>query len=179
MLNKRKFLISSLLSTFILANPILAQELKCGVNGCHVDVTKFTSSKKSFRPVNSFKKIKKARFLQSANNGLKVTHQELELETMKFTADTYRKQAGEYLEPESEVEQNTIVLAPSKYVMTYEEQEIYNEQQNTIAQTKLNNGSIDLEIKLLENTLPMPLYYCKNNTEPVYDEQLEQFQCVI
>jgi len=179
MLNKRKFLISSLLSTFIFINPILAQELKCGPNGCYVDINKFTSSKKSFKPLNNFKKIRKARFLQAENNTLKVTHQELELETIKFTANTYKKQVGEYLELESETEKNTIVLAPHKYVMTYEEQEKYNEQQNVIAKTQLNQDSIDFENQLLEDPLPMPLFYCKNNTEPIYDEQLEQFQCVI
>jgi len=180
MLNKRKILISSLLSTLILTNNSFAQEVNCGVNGCYVNLDKITPSKRHYKPSNSFKKIQQPRFLQTAkNNELRVTHQETYIETINLATNKYRQQRGEYLEPESELERNTIILAPQKYVMSYEERELYNEQQNQRAKTNLNQEPISLENRLIEPELPMSLYYCKNNSEPIYNLELDKFQCII
>jgi len=168
MLNKRKFLISSLLSTLILTNTSLAQEVNCGPSGCYVNLNKVSSSKKHFRTSNNFKKITHPRFLQSIeHNELKVTHKETYIERVNLATNKYKQQKGEYLEPESELEKNTIILAPHKYVMTHEEKEKYDEQQNETENTILNENK------------PMSLYYCKNNSEPFYNYQIEKFQCVI
>ena len=62
---------------------------------------------------------------------------------------------------------NTIIPAPEKFVANPEEQELYFEQQR------------EMGLELIEPSLPMSLFYCMNNTEPVYDEQEEQFNCIV
>jgi hypothetical protein len=176
MLTKRKILISAILSTLIVTNNISAQELECSDGKCQVNLNNL---KKKPNNVNTFKNIQ-PRFMRSQikeNHNLQVTHEETYVETFDLGGNKYIQQEGEYLEPETEIEKNTIILAPHKYVMNYQEREKHNEQQSK--KINFNGKGQDLENQLFEPILPMPLYYCENNTEPVFNLELEQFQCII
>jgi hypothetical protein len=177
MLAKKKFLISALLSTIILTNSGVAQGTECSGGNCQVNVKKFTPSKNMPKQTKSFKKFKqKHRFLFTTHQDkdlidedLKIDYQRKQLDTFRLESNRYLKQDNEVLEPLTDEELNTIILAPNKYVGTEEEIELYLRQQREIG--------IDLEE--IQLTLPMSLYYCKNDTEPIYDDKLEQFQCII
>jgi len=174
MLSKKNFLISTLLSTVVLTNSLTAQGLECSGGVCRINVKKFTPSKNMQKEIKQFKSFKQEhRFLKTSNNNneeLKVEYQKKNLVTIvNLESNKYVKQENEIVEPETEEEINTIILAPNKYVGTEEEIELYIQQQKELG--------IDLEE--IELTLPMSLYYCKNNSEPIYDDKLELFQCLI
>ena len=179
MLAKRRILISLILSTLIVTSNISAQEVDCADGKCRINLNNL---KKKSNNINTFKNIQ-PRFMKiqkNENHNLQVTHEKTYVEKFDLEANKYIKQEGEYLEPETEIEKNTIVLASHKYIMTFSEKEIHNEQQNEIARTKLNQENQSLDRKIIDhNKPPMSLYYCKNDTEPVYNHQIEQFQCVI
>ena len=169
MLAKRNFLISTLLSTVILTNNVIAQGLDCSNGQCHINVGNFTPSKNMPKKIEQFKKIKREhRFIEDSD--LKVAIPNIEIETIELNSEKYVRQMGEFIEPIRE-EIDTIVLAPNKYVdiMSPEDLNRYNRQQ-------LEAGG---DIELIKPSLPMSLYYCQNNTEPVYNEELHQFQCTI
>ena len=174
MLSKKNFLISTLLSSVILTNSLIAQGLECSGGVCRINVKKFNPSKNMKKEIKHFKRLKqKHRFLNTNNNGeeeLKIKYQDKHLvPIINLGSKTYVKQENEILQPETEEEINTIILAANKYVGTEEEIELYLQQQRELG--------IDLEE--IELTLPMSLFYCKNNTEPIYDDKLELFQCII
>ena len=174
MLSKKNFLISTLLSSVILTNSLIAQGLECSGGACRINVKKFSPSKNIQKEIKHFKNIKrKHRFLNANNNGeeeLKVKYQDKHLVPIINLGSTkYVKQENEILEPETEEEINTIILAPNRYVGTEEEIELYIQQQRELG----------MDLEEIQLTLPMSLFYCKNNTEPIYDDKLELFQCVI
>jgi len=180
MLSKSKFVTSTLLSLLLLTSNLSSQEVDCKNGQCHVNVASFPSSKNMPKRINTFKKIHSISFLTPLENeDLRITHPKVYVETIILSPSTYIKKNNEKLIAESDIEKNTLILAPHKYVMSIEEREKYNEQQNKLAKTKLAMEPKELELKIIEPSLPIPLYYCKNNTEPIYDEKLEQFQCLI
>jgi len=72
------------------------------------------------------------------------------IEIIHLGHNKYIQQENEILEPiNPEIERNTIIPSPEKF------------------------------LKLIKATLPMPLYYCLDNGEPLYDEKEHQFNCVI
>ena len=174
MLTKRRLLISTLLSTLMLTNTLSAQKgsLNCTDGACYVNVKKFKRSKNISNKANTFKRTPQVTFMKPliAESDLRVTHQEPHLETFNLASEKYIQQENEVLEPVTEEEENTIIFAPEKYVANTEEREEYYEQQQAM-------GIEDLE--LIEPSLPMSLYYCRNHTEPVFDEKLHLFQCII
>jgi len=157
MLTKRRFLISTLLTT-LLTNNLLAQVKDCP--NCRVEIKK----------IRHIQKSEQFKTLNLEDNQLKVTHKIEGFETFAFEHNKYIQQENEILEPISVEEENTIILAPSKYVMSPEDFDIYKRQQN-------KGEKEESEENLLKPKLPMSLYYCKNNSEPVYNEKLEKFQC--
>jgi len=183
MLSKRKFLVLKIASLLILTEGIASQELECANGSCHINVQRFNPSQCNASKPSHFKKKSDFRFMPKEENiDLKVTHEDRALKTVKLEEQKYIQQQGEYLEPLTEEEKNTIVLAPSKYIMSQSELERYNEQQNQIARTKLYEERA-LDKRLIEeddkSQLPMSLFYCENNTKPIYNKELREFQCVI
>jgi len=175
MLIKRRLLISTLLSTVMVTNALSAQtaKLDCKNGGCYVNVKNFKHSKNIPSRTTTFKRTPQATFMKPliSEQNLKVTHQEPNIETFNLASKKYIQQENEILEPLTEEEARSMVLAPNKYVMSPEELEIYNEQQSQLG--------INMEDELIEHTLPMSLYYCRNRSEPIYDEKLHLFQCLI
>jgi len=171
MLAKRKFLISALLSTIILTNSITAQGVECSGGKCRINVKTFNPSRNMPKEIKPFKNVqKKHRFLIShSDEELQVRYEDKQLDTFSLDSKKYTRQQHELLQPLTEEELNTIILAPEKYVGNDEEREKYYQQQREMG----------VELELIELTLPMSLYYCKNDSEPIYDEKLEQFQCII
>lgn len=174
MLAKEKFLISTFLSLSILTSTITADGLKCSNGQCHIDVKNFSPSKNMSNKIRTFKNIEKKivaskqpKFLTELDKSIQVQHENLKLDVLYLGHKKYIQQENEILEPETEEEKNTIIPAPEKFVANPEEQELYYEQQK------------EMGIELIEPSLPMSLYYCMNNTEPVYDEKAEQFNCII
>jgi hypothetical protein len=174
MLTKRRLLISTLLSTLMLTNTISAQKagLDCNNGACYVNVKKFTHSKNISNKTNTFKRTPQVTFMKPlmAESDLRVTHKEPHLETFNLASKKYIQQKDEVLEPLTEEEENTIIFAPEKYVANTDEREEYYEQQKAMG--------IE-ELELIEPSLPMSLYYCRNHSEPVFDEKLHMFQCII
>ncbi|SFV70589.1 hypothetical protein MNB_SV-13-998 [hydrothermal vent metagenome] len=170
MLDKSKKLISVLLLSIVTSTSITADGLKCSNGVCYVDVKQFNQSKNMPKKVSNFKNKKIVhRFLTPLDKSIQVKFKNpsnvgiISLEPYK-----YRKQENEVLEPISEEEEmNTITPDPDKFVANPDEQELYNEQQR------------EMNLELIEPSLPMSLYYCDNNTEPIYDEETEQFNCII
>jgi len=80
---------------------------------------------------------------------------ENKLEIIAFDHSTYVKQQDEKLEPIND-EVETIVLDPSKYIMTQAEKELRE-----------------------KTTLPSSDYYCKNQKKAVYNQELKTYQCAI
>jgi len=171
MLAKRKFLISALLSTVILTNSITAQGLECSGGACHINVKNFAPSKNMPKEIKRFKHTKKQRIFRTnhADEELKVNYQDKQLDTFSLESEKYVKQDNEIVELLTEEEKNTIIPAPEKFIATEEERQIFYQQQLRLG----------VELEEIELTSPMPLYYCKNNTEPIYDDKLSQFQCLI
>ena len=174
MLAKEKFLISTFLSLSILTTNTPADGLKCSNGQCHIDVKKFSPSKNMPKTIHTFKNIEKkslptkhSQFLTALDKSIQVQRENFKLDVLYFGHQKYIQQENEILEPETEEERNTIIPAPEKFVANPDEQELYYEQQ------------IEMGIELIEPSLPMSLYYCMNDTEPVYDEKAEQFNCII
>jgi len=171
MLAKNKKLISAFLLSILTSTSITADGLKCSSTGCYVDVKKFDKSKNMPKKVSSFKNKKIVhKFLTPLEKSIQVKFKNSsDIEIISLEPYKYRKQENEILEPVSDEEMNTIVPAPEKFIASHEEQELYNEQQMELGG----------DIELIEPSLPMSLYYCNNNTEPIYDEKAEQFNCII
>ena len=174
MLAKRKILISTFLSLSILTSTTTANGLKCSNGQCHIDVKKFTPSKNMPKTIHTFKNIEKKNiqaenfnFLTELDKSLQVKNENLELDVLYLGHNKYIQQENEVLDLLTEDEMNTIIPAPEKFVANPEEQELYYEQQT------------EMGIELIEPSLPMSLFYCNNDTEPVYDEKAEQFNCII
>jgi hypothetical protein len=181
MLDKNKFLVLKVMSLLILTESIASQELKCANGTCQIDVKNFNPSHCTSKP-SSFKKQNNFRFMPKEEDiDIRVTHEERGLNMLKLEEQKYIQQQGEYLEPLTEEEENTIVLDPNKYIMSQSEVEKYNEEQNQIARTQLYEER-ELDERLIEEDegqLPMSLFYCENNTKPIYNKELREFQCVI
>jgi len=175
MLAKRKTLISTFLSLSILTTTITtADGLNCSNGQCRIDVKNFSPSKNMPNKIHTFKNIerknvqtKHPKFLTALDKSIQVRHESFKLDVLYLEHSKYVQQKNEVLEPLTEEEMNTIIPAPEKFVANPEEQELYFEQQR------------EMGLELIEHSLPMSLYYCNNNTEPVYDEQAEQFNCII
>lgn len=176
MLSKR-LLIAGTLSTLVLGTTtLLAQgsSSHCVGSVCFVNLDKI-------KPTKGFKKEKKPlvvfekpRFVESKSE--EPTHNELE--------DTIDKTI------EIVVDNQEVYVFPS-YVMTEEEKIAYFEEQKAIELNEKENleANEDLRIvskpiekveeKILEKTaLPTSDYYCENNTHPVYNEELDFYECV-
>ena len=171
------------MSLLILTEGISSQELKCANGTCQIDVKKFNPSRCNTSKPSSFKKKNNFRFMPNEEDlDIKVTHEDRGLNMLKLEEQKYVQQQGEYLEPVTEEEQNTIILDPNKYIMSQSEVERYNEEQNQIARTQLYEER-ELGERLIEvddnDQLPMSLFYCENNTKPIYNQELREFQCVI
>jgi len=161
MLAKRNIIISALLSLSILTSSTTANGLNCSNGKCYIDVSKFAPSKNMPKKINTFKNLDK-----ELDNTLRVKNDtELDVISVK----SYVKQENEVLTPLTEEEMNTIVPAPEKFVATQEEQDLYYEQQREMG----------IELELIEPSLPMPLYYCLDNKEPIFDERERQFNCIV
>ena len=170
MLAKRKILISAFLSLSILTTTTTANGLNCSNGQCHINVKNFSPSKNMPKKIHTFKNLENKNhpnFLTPLDKSIQVKHDNLKLDILYLDPNKYIQQENEILEPETEEERNTIVPAPEKFVANPEEQELYFDQQR------------EMGLELIEPSLPMSLYYCNNNTEPVYDEQAEQFNCII
>ena len=161
MLAKRNIIISAFLSLSILTSSTTANGLNCSNGKCYIDVSKFAPSKNMPKKINTFKNLDKEldKTLRIKNNT------ELDVISVK----SYVKQENEVLTPLTEEEMNTIVPAPEKFVATQEEQDLYYEQQREMG----------IELELIEPSLPMPLYYCLDNKEPIFDEEARQFNCIV
>ena len=171
MLAKRKILISAFLSLSTLTTITMADGLNCSNGQCHINVKNFNASKNMPTNTRRFKNIRQHKFVQQNDtNELQIEDKNPnQLETFRLEHKKYIKQINEILIPlNAEEELNTVIPAPEKFVATPQEKELYYEQQR--------NMGIE---ELIEPSLPMSLYYCMNNTEPVYDEQAEQFNCLI
>jgi len=162
MLTKRRFLISTLLTT-LLMNNLSAQVNDCP--NCKVEIPKMGHSKN----------IKQFKSLNIDKHQLRVTHAIEGVETYAFGHQTYIKQEHEVLTPETEEEKNTIIFAPSTYVnlMSPQDFEKYKRQSK---ESGMESEEIEIK-KIFKAKLPVSLYYCKNDSEPVYNEKLEKFQC--
>jgi len=170
MLAKRKILISALLSLSILTTSTTADGLNCSNGQCHINVKDFKPSKNMPKKIHTFKNINRknhSKFLTALDKSIQVKHQNLKLDVLYLGHNKYVKQENEIVEPLTEEEINTIIPAPEKFVANSEEQELYFEQQR------------EMGIELIEPSLPMSLYYCMDDREPVYDEKAEQFNCII
>jgi len=163
MLAKKNIIISTFLSLSILTSSITANGLNCSNGKCYIDVTKFAPSKNMPKKINTFKNLDK-----ELDNTLRVKN-DTELDVLSLESDMYVKQDNEVLTPLTEEEMNTIVPAPEKFVATQEEQDLYYEQQRDMG----------IELELIEPSLPMPLYYCLDNKEPIFDEREKQFNCIV
>jgi len=159
MLAKRNIIISTLLSLSILTNSTTANGLNCSNGKCYIDVSKFAPSKNMPQKINTFKNLDK-----ELDNTLRVRN-DTELDII--SAESYVKRDNELLTPLTDEEMNIIIPAPEKFVTTQEEQDLYYEQQR------------EMGIELIEPSLPMPLYYCLDNKEPLFDEQARQFNCIV
>ncbi len=155
MLVKKNFLTSVVLSISILTNSTIADGLNCSEGHCTVDVSRFAPS--TNMKINKFKKGEEIK-LTPLDKTIQVKENTLGLDKFHFESSKYVKQYNEILEPLTEEEQNTIIPAPEKFVATPEE--------------------ID-ELELIQPSLPMPLYYCLDNRDPIYDEKARQFNCII
>ncbi len=172
MLAKRKILISTFLSLSILTSTTTANGLNCSNGQCHIDVKNFSPSKNMPKKIYTFKGLNKSikthpRLLTPLDKSLQVKRENLKLDIIYLEPQQYHKQENEVLEPLTEEEINTIIPAPEKFVANPEEQELYYEQQE------------ESGIELIKPSLPMSLYYCINDTEPIYDEKSNQFNCII
>ncbi len=125
--------------------------------------------------IHTFKNIEKkniqaenaSTFLTELDKSLQVKGENLGLDILYLGHNKYIQQENEVLEPVTEEDINTIIPAPEKFVANPEEQKLYLEQQRKMG------------IELIEPSLPISLYYCSNDTEPIYDEKSEQFNCII
>jgi hypothetical protein len=174
MLAKRKNLISVFLSLSILTISTTADGLNCSNGQCHIDVKSFSPSKNMPNKIHTFKNIeknniisKKPKFLTDLDKSIQVKPEDSEFDVLYLGHSKYIQQENEILEPLTEEEMNTIVPAPEKFVASPNEQKLYYEQQK------------EMGLELIEPSLPMSLYYCMDNKEPVYDEESEQFNCII
>jgi hypothetical protein len=174
MLAEKKFLISTFLSLSLLTSTTIADGLECSNGQCRIDVENFSPSQNMPKNIHTFKNIeqkniqpKHPKFLTPLDKSIKVRHKSLKLDILYLNPNKYIKQKNEVLEPLTDEEMNTIVPAPEKFVANPDEQELYYEQQK------------EMGIELIEPSLPMSLYYCMDNREPVYDEKAEQFNCII
>ncbi len=166
MLVKRNILISTLLSLSLLTSITTADALKCSNGHCQVDVTKLAPSKNMKQhKISKFKNIDIK--LTPLDQSLVVKEDKLELDKIYLNDDKYVQQNNEELEPITEEEENTIIPAPEKFVATPEEKELYLEQQRAMG------------LEEIELTLPMPLYYCLDAQEPIYDKEAHQFNCIV
>jgi len=161
MLAKRNIIISTFLSLSILTSSTTANGLNCSDGKCYIDVTKFAPSKNMPKKINTFKNLDK-----ELDNTLRVKN-DTELDII--SVNSYIKQENEVLTPLTEEEENTIIPAPEKFVATPEERDLYYKQQR-------EKG---IELELIEPSLPMPLYYCLDNKEPIFDERARQFNCIV
>ncbi|SFV57128.1 hypothetical protein MNB_SV-14-628 [hydrothermal vent metagenome] len=171
MLAKSRKLISVFLFLSILTSTTtIAEGLKCSANGCYVDVKKFNQSKNMPKKVSSFKNKKIVhRFLTPLDKSIQVKFKNpSDVDIISLEPYKYHKQENEVLEPIPETEEiNTITPDPEKFVATPEERKLYYEQQE------------NMNLELIEPSLPMSLYYCDNDTEPIYDEETQQFNCIV
>jgi len=161
MLAKRNILISTLLALSLLTNSTTANGLKCSDGKCYIDVSKFAPSKNMPKKINTFKKLDK-----KLDSTIRVKN---DTEFDIIFAKSYVKQDNEILTPLTEEEENTIIPAPEKFVATPKEKDSYYKQQR-------ERG---IELELIEPSLPMSLYYCLDNKEPIFDESARQFNCIV
>lgn len=166
MLVKRNILISTLFLISLLTKTTTADVLKCSNGHCQVDVTKLAPSKNMKQhKISKFKNID-IKFTP-LEESLVVKEERLEFDKIYLDADKYVQQDNEQLEPLTQEEENTIIPAPEKFVATPEEHELYLKQQRAMG------------LEEIELTLPMPLYYCLDDKEPIYDEKERQFNCIV
>ncbi|MBU1668322.1 hypothetical protein KKC13_07860 [bacterium] len=197
-MKKRDFLLSAMLSTLLLTANLSAQQIECKNGKCFINLSKLAPTKNPPATVQNFKmkKIASSTPEQSIEpKTIEVTvaattiqeqaSNENQLEVIAFDHSTYVMQENEQLELIND-ELETIVFAPSKYIMTKAEIEQYYEQLN-VNEEEINvhiaiadEENEKIEDKIIEKTiLPTSEYYCENQKKAVYNQELKTYQCTI
>lgn len=172
-MKKKNLLLSAMLSTLLLTTNISAQQIECKDGKCFINLSKIASAKKSSTKVKNFKVRKVSPLTVAKQMGLKTIQPAGEpnnLEIIAFDHSTYVMQENEQLELDDGMD--TIVLSPSKYIMSKSELEKYYHA--------TEEERINIEDKIIEkSTLPVSEYYCNNDKKAVYNQELKTYQCII
>ena len=160
---KTAILTSTLLSiTFLTMSVSAGTSMTCKNGVCILDLSNLSLDKEK-------KEVKKSKNLFSIIKEKK----SIIIEMIALKKSKYIKQKNEKLEPITDREMETIILAPEKYIMTVAEIEKYESNQIQLTLPDKNIGNQIVE----KSTLPTSEYFCENNKHAVYHQETDSFEC--
>jgi len=167
----KKLLIVGTMSTLLSGTALLAQGSNCVGGVCFVNLDKIKPTKGFEKKQEPLVVLEKPRFIEEKSEV--IVHNEHADEMVQIILDD-----------------EEIFVFPS-YVMTEAEKAAYYSEQEAIALNKKLNREANqdslivsptiekTEDKIINKTqLPISEYYCEKDTHPVYDEDLDLFECV-
>ena len=164
-LMKTAILTSTLLSiSFLTMNLSAGTNMTCKNGVCILDLSNLSS--------DSDKKIKEIKKEKNLFTVIK-EKQSINIEMITLDKSKYIQQKNEKLEPLTDREMETIILAPEKYIMTVAEIEKYESNQIQLTMPNKNIANKIIE----KTTLPTSAYFCENNKKAVYHKETNSYEC--
>ncbi len=179
-MSKKKFLMTTIVSTLLLSNTISAQTIKCKDGKCFIDISKFTQSKNIVEKASAFKNLKKSHLTTSVTNNSSTGT--IVLDHSKYIMNENEKE--NYLLDNLTLydAEDTIVFEHSKYVMSEREKEAYYMNQ------RLKKAELEKEVIVptitIENQdtkeilLPHSELYCDNSKQAKFYPESNEYECV-